>query len=112
MKVKVRRLAHSEGLPLPDYQTADAAGFDLVAAVPETTPVVIALCACAASGAPMTPAIAAMANILYRMFNSFAMMHARLRRHALDQFIAWRIVPGKRRSHTRPFLAFLARGGT
>ncbi|MBN9247764.1 MAG: dUTP diphosphatase [Hyphomicrobium sp.] len=42
MKVKVRRLAHSEGLPLPDYQTADAAGFDLVAAVPEATPVMIA----------------------------------------------------------------------
>ncbi|WP_045834630.1 dUTP diphosphatase [Hyphomicrobium sp. 99] len=42
MKVKVRRLEHAEGLPLPDYQTADAAGFDLVAAVSEGTPVTIA----------------------------------------------------------------------
>jgi hypothetical protein len=31
----------------------------------------------------MAPAIAAMASILFRMINSFAMMHARLRRHAI-----------------------------
>lgn len=38
MKVKIKRLPHAEGLPLPDYQTPDAAGFDLVAAVaPDTT---------------------------------------------------------------------------
>ncbi|HML30596.1 MAG TPA: dUTP diphosphatase [Hyphomicrobium sp.] len=38
MKVKIKRLPHADGLPLPDYQTPDAAGFDLVAAVaPETT---------------------------------------------------------------------------
>jgi dUTP pyrophosphatase len=38
MKVKIKRLPHAEGLPLPDYQTPDAAGFDLVAALaPETT---------------------------------------------------------------------------
>ena len=42
MKVKVRRLEHAEGLPLPDYQTADAAGFDLVAAVAEDAAVTIA----------------------------------------------------------------------
>lgn len=42
MKVKVRRLAHAEGLPLPDYQTADSAGFDLVAALAEDTAVTIA----------------------------------------------------------------------
>lgn len=42
MKVKVRRLEHAEGLPLPDYQTADAAGFDLVAAVPDDLTVTIA----------------------------------------------------------------------
>jgi len=38
MKVKIKRLPHGEGLPLPDYQTAGAAGFDLVAAIaPDTT---------------------------------------------------------------------------
>ena len=42
MKVKVRRLEHAEGLPLPDYQTADAAGFDLVAAVSGDVGVTIA----------------------------------------------------------------------
>jgi dUTP pyrophosphatase len=38
--VKVQRLPHGEGLPLPAYQTADAAGLDLVAAVdgPVTLP--------------------------------------------------------------------------
>ncbi|HET6388923.1 dUTP diphosphatase [Hyphomicrobium sp.] len=41
MKVKVRRLEHAEGLPLPDYQTAGAAGFDLVAAVADDTPIII-----------------------------------------------------------------------
>jgi dUTP pyrophosphatase len=42
IKVKVRRLPHAAGLPLPDYQTADAAGFDLLAAVPLDTPVTLA----------------------------------------------------------------------
>jgi dUTP pyrophosphatase len=40
--VKVRRLPHAEGLPLPAYQSADAAGFDLVAAVPAESPAVLA----------------------------------------------------------------------
>jgi dUTP pyrophosphatase len=31
-------LQHAEGLPLPAYQTAEAAGFDLVAAVPADNP--------------------------------------------------------------------------
>ena len=35
IKVKVCRLAHGEGLPLPEYQTAGAAGLDLVAALDE-----------------------------------------------------------------------------
>lgn len=42
IKVKVRRLQHAAGLPLPDYQTADAAGFDLLAAVPLDAPVTLA----------------------------------------------------------------------
>jgi dUTP pyrophosphatase len=38
MKLKIKRLPHAEGLPLPDYQTPDSAGFDLLAAVaPDTT---------------------------------------------------------------------------
>jgi dUTP pyrophosphatase len=40
--VAVRRLPHSEGLPLPAYQTAGAAGFDLLAAVPDDTPLTLA----------------------------------------------------------------------
>jgi dUTP pyrophosphatase len=34
LTVKVRRLEHGEGLPMPAYQSKDAAGLDLVAAVP------------------------------------------------------------------------------
>jgi|SRR5690242_13047833 dUTP pyrophosphatase len=33
--VGVRRLPHGEGLPLPEYQTPDSAGMDLLAAVAE-----------------------------------------------------------------------------
>jgi dUTP pyrophosphatase len=40
--VDVRVLPHGEGLPLPAYQTAHAAGLDLLAAVPEDAPVVLA----------------------------------------------------------------------
>jgi dUTP pyrophosphatase len=36
------RLPHGGGLPLPSYQTALAAGVDLMAAVPENQPVTIA----------------------------------------------------------------------
>ena len=41
VKVGVARLAHGEGLPLPAYETAGAAGMDLRAAVPETEPLVL-----------------------------------------------------------------------
>lgn len=43
MKVELRlmRLPHGEGLPLPAYQSELAAGFDLVAAVPADAPVTI-----------------------------------------------------------------------
>ncbi len=40
--IKVRRLPHAEGLPLPRYETAEAAGLDLLAAVPDDAPVLIA----------------------------------------------------------------------
>ncbi|WP_024575642.1 MULTISPECIES: dUTP diphosphatase [unclassified Afipia] len=36
--VEVQRLPHAEGLALPAYQTAHAAGLDLLAAVPESQP--------------------------------------------------------------------------
>lgn len=36
--VEVQRLPHAEGLALPAYQTAHAAGLDLLAAVPEDKP--------------------------------------------------------------------------
>lgn len=40
--LKIEVLPHGEGLPLPAYQTAGAAGMDLVAAVPEGEPIMIA----------------------------------------------------------------------
>ncbi len=39
--VPITRLPHADGLPLPAYETAQAAGMDLRAAVPEDTPVVL-----------------------------------------------------------------------
>lgn len=41
-KVKVRRLEHGHDLPLPKYETADAAGLDLIAAVAAGSPMTIA----------------------------------------------------------------------
>ena len=41
-EVRILRLDHSAGLPLPAYQSESAAGFDLLAAVPEGAPLVIA----------------------------------------------------------------------
>ena len=42
LEINVARLAHCEGLPLPAYQTAGAAGLDLVAAIPADKPVRLA----------------------------------------------------------------------
>ena len=41
MNLPIKRLAHNSELPLPAYETADSAGMDLRAAVPEGEPVVI-----------------------------------------------------------------------
>jgi dUTP pyrophosphatase len=41
VRIKVRRLSHARGLPLPAYQSAGAAGMDLVAAVPADAPITI-----------------------------------------------------------------------
>lgn len=40
--VELQRLPHAEGLPLPGYQTAEAAGLDLMAAVPDSEPLTLA----------------------------------------------------------------------
>lgn len=42
IKVDIRQLPHGEGLSLPAYQSADAAGLDLLAAVPEDSPLILA----------------------------------------------------------------------
>jgi dUTP diphosphatase len=42
IEVRVKRLPHAADLPLPAYQSALAAGLDLMAAVPADAPVVIA----------------------------------------------------------------------
>ena len=39
--VEFQRLPHGEGLPPPAYQTTDAAGLDLMAAVPENGPLTL-----------------------------------------------------------------------
>jgi len=40
--LRIVRLPHAAGLPLPEYQSAGAAGLDLLAAVPEAAPLEIA----------------------------------------------------------------------
>jgi dUTP pyrophosphatase len=42
IKIDVRQLPHGQGLGLPAYQSALAAGLDLLAAVPEDAPAVLA----------------------------------------------------------------------
>jgi len=38
VRIGVKRLPHAEGLPLPAYETAGAAGMDLIAAVEQASP--------------------------------------------------------------------------
>lgn len=40
--IEIQRLPHAEGLALPAYQSALAAGMDLLAAVPENQPLILA----------------------------------------------------------------------
>ena len=40
--IDIRQLPHAEGLALPAYQSAHAAGLDLLAAVPEDAPMMLA----------------------------------------------------------------------
>jgi len=41
VKIEIRQLPHGQGLALPTYQSAHAAGLDLLAAVPEGSPLVL-----------------------------------------------------------------------
>lgn len=41
MQIPLHILSHAEGLPLPEYATAHAAGMDLRAALPETEPLTL-----------------------------------------------------------------------
>jgi dUTP pyrophosphatase len=42
VEVRMLRLPHAAGLPLPAYQSAQAAGLDLLAAVPDNAPLTLA----------------------------------------------------------------------
>ena len=42
VKIEIRQLPHGEGLALPAYQSVHAAGLDLLAAVPEDAPMILA----------------------------------------------------------------------
>ena len=42
IKIDIRQLPHGEGLALPAYQSAHAAGLDLLAAVPSGEPMILA----------------------------------------------------------------------
>lgn len=42
VRIEIKQLPHAEGLPLPAYQSAHAAGLDLTAAVPDDAPLVLA----------------------------------------------------------------------
>ena len=42
IQVDIHQFPHADGLPLPAYQTAHAAGLDLLAAVPESAPLTLA----------------------------------------------------------------------
>ena len=42
VKIDIRQLPHGEGLALPAYQSAHAAGLDLLAAGPEDAPMILA----------------------------------------------------------------------
>jgi len=41
VKIDIRQLPHGEGLALPEYHSAHAAGLDLLAAVPEDSPLIL-----------------------------------------------------------------------
>ena len=42
VRIEIRQLPHADGLPLTAYQSAHAAGLDLLAAVPENAPLALA----------------------------------------------------------------------
>src|ERR1700710_1791877 len=42
INVEIQQLPHGQGLALPAYQSAHAAGLDLLAAVPDAAPIILA----------------------------------------------------------------------
>jgi dUTP pyrophosphatase len=57
VKVDIGQLPHGEGLALPAYQSAGAAGLDLLAAVPEDAPLVLLPGRCALVPTALTIAL-------------------------------------------------------
>ena len=41
ISVSIKQLPHGEGMPLPAYHTPDAAGMDLLAAIPDDQPLIL-----------------------------------------------------------------------
>jgi dUTP pyrophosphatase len=74
-EVRILRLPHGAGLPLPAYQSASAAGFDLLAAVPEDAPLVIAPGAWAAVPTGLAMALAADMEAQVRPRSGLAARH-------------------------------------
>jgi dUTP pyrophosphatase len=75
MDVRIRRLPHGADLPLPAYQSEDAAGLDLFAAVPEGAPLVIAAGAWAAVPTGIAIALPALTEAQVRPRSGLAAKH-------------------------------------
>ncbi len=73
--VSICPLDHAEGLPLPQAQTAAAAGYDLSAAVPANAPVTIALGARALIPTGLTMALPPNAEAQIRPRSGLALKH-------------------------------------
>jgi dUTP pyrophosphatase len=73
--VRIRRLPHGADLPLPAYQSEDAAGLDLFAAVPEGAPLVIAAGAWAAVPTGIAIALPAATEAQVRPRSGLAAKH-------------------------------------
>jgi dUTP pyrophosphatase len=73
--VRIRRLPHGADLPLPAYQSEDAAGLDLFAAVPDGAPLVIAAGAWAAVPTGIAIALPAATEAQVRPRSGLAAKH-------------------------------------
>ncbi len=75
IEIRVVRLPHGEGLPLPSYQSAHAAGLDLLAAVPAAAPLTIAPGARALVPTGLTVALPAGTEAQVRPRSGLAVKH-------------------------------------